>query len=335
MNRFLVQTVLILGGFALATSSAMAKKREKAPDLFDECPVKETIRVASENSIDGLQSLANCDDIEVAVADPEDFRIRAPVRFAPVRGDQEVEANDVDVIDPDQVRSKPKSVVASIKRQAGKKQKEPPFASRGVTQTGHDYVRIAPIKQEVDYDALALAAALPESVGTVAAAQTSVPMTAGAALNGESILVMRPQSYATSQDALIAETARRHRIDPLLLHAVIKQESGYKVKARSWVGARGLMQIMPGTGAMLGVRTEHLEDPATNIDAGARLLRKLAIRYNGNFDLVLAAYNAGEGAVQKYGNRIPPYKETQNYVRSVMAHYNKLLIENIGSVPAK
>jgi soluble lytic murein transglycosylase-like protein len=86
---------------------------------------------------------------------------------------------------------------------------------------------------------------------------------------------------------------------------------------------------------MLGVPRSQLNDPVVNIDAGARLIRQLAIKYEGNFDLVLAAYNAGEGAVAKYGNRIPPYRETQDYVRKVMANYNNLLAENTSGGAAR
>jgi soluble lytic murein transglycosylase-like protein len=79
------------------------------------------------------------------------------------------------------------------------------------------------------------------------------------------------------------------------------------------------------------VHPAHLNDPVINVDAGARLLRRLYFKYDGNFDLILAAYNAGEGAVQKYGNRVPPYRETQNYVKMVMQRYNKLLAEQNGA----
>jgi soluble lytic murein transglycosylase-like protein len=141
------------------------------------------------------------------------------------------------------------------------------------------------------------------------------------------ILSTRPASYSTTFDDTIQQVAIRHSVDPLLLHAVIKQESGYRQRVRSHAGAQGLMQIMPATGATLGVHFSQLGDAEINIDAGARLLKKLYYRYAGNFTLVLAAYNAGEGAVAKYGNRVPPYAETQNYVKSVMAHYNRLVAE--------
>jgi Transglycosylase SLT domain len=144
------------------------------------------------------------------------------------------------------------------------------------------------------------------------------------------ILSLRPTTYTTPFDQTIQNVARRHRVDPLLLHAVIKQESGYRQAVRSHAGAVGLMQIMPGTGASLGVATPDLVVPESNVDAGARLLKKLYYKYNGNFQLVLAAYNAGEGAVQKYGNRIPPFSETQNYVKRVLAHYDRLVADAIG-----
>lgn len=143
--------------------------------------------------------------------------------------------------------------------------------------------------------------------------------------NAEQILSLRPANYKTAFDETIQSVAHRHRVDPLLLHAVIKQESGYRQSVRSHAGAVGLMQIMPATGQSLGVAAEHLDLPESNVDAGARLLRKLYTKYSGDFRLVLAAYNAGEGAVAKYGNRVPPYAETRNYVKSVLAHYDKLV----------
>ncbi len=144
--------------------------------------------------------------------------------------------------------------------------------------------------------------------------------------SGDAILAMRPVSYSTPYDDMITRVAERHRIDPLLLHAVIKQESHYKERATSHAGARGLMQLMPGTARMLGVNGAAIAHPESNVDGGARLLRRLYTRYN-DFPLVLAAYNAGEGAVAKYGNQIPPYRETQDYVRKVMANYQQLAAE--------
>ncbi len=146
------------------------------------------------------------------------------------------------------------------------------------------------------------------------------------AVSGEAILAMRPVSYSTPYDDMITRVAERHRIDPLLLHAVIKQESQYKERATSPVGARGLMQLMPATARMLGIGGGSIAHAESNVDGGARLLRRLYGKFN-DFPLVLAAYNAGEGAVAKYGNQIPPYAETQNYVRKVMANYQQLANE--------
>lgn len=145
----------------------------------------------------------------------------------------------------------------------------------------------------------------------------------------DKILALRPMTYTTPFDQTIQSVAYRHRVDPLLLHAVIKQESGYRQSIRSHAGAIGLMQIMPATGASLGVATPDLVIPESNVDAGARLLKRLYYKYNGNFQLVLAAYNAGEGAVKKYGNQIPPYTETQNYVKRVLAHYDRLVSDAV------
>lgn len=118
---------------------------------------------------------------------------------------------------------------------------------------------------------------------------------------------------------LVASAAAETRVDPKLLHAIISVESGYQPKAVSPKGAVGLMQVMPGTGARFGVR--QLANPKENIKAGARYVKFLLGMFNNNLPLVIAAYNAGEGAVQKYRNRIPPYRETQNYVARVLASY--------------
>ncbi|KZE33247.1 lytic transglycosylase domain-containing protein [Crenobacter luteus] len=118
---------------------------------------------------------------------------------------------------------------------------------------------------------------------------------------------------------MIARVAREHRLDPELLHAIVSVESGYQSAALSPKGAVGLMQVMPATGERFGVT--ELSDPRQNLKAGARYLKFLLTAFNGNLPLVLAAYNAGEGAVQKYNNRIPPYPETRDYVAKVLASY--------------
>lgn len=119
--------------------------------------------------------------------------------------------------------------------------------------------------------------------------------------------------------ALIRDSAQRHRLDPRLLTAIIHVESRHRPDARSRKGAVGLMQVMPATGARYGVHhTRQLFDPAVNIDVGARYVSDLMDSF-GSLELVLAAYNAGEGAVMRYGNRVPPYPETRGYVRQVMA----------------
>jgi len=128
----------------------------------------------------------------------------------------------------------------------------------------------------------------------------------------------------TVYDRAIRRTAAAYRIDPLFLHAVIDAESSYRPDAVSRAGAVGLMQIMPTTGAGLGVDRAGLFDAGLNIDAGARHLKQLQRRYGRNFDLILSAYNAGEHAVARHGNRIPPFRETQNYVGRVMGKYQAL-----------
>jgi Zn-finger nucleic acid-binding protein len=133
-------------------------------------------------------------------------------------------------------------------------------------------------------------------------------------------------------DALIRQSGARHGVDPYLIFCVMEQESHFNVHALSPKGARGLMQLMPGTGARFGVRRPF--DPAQNIAGGTRFLKQLLQRFNGRVDLVLASYNAGEGAVAKFGGRVPPYRETRNYVRRVGYRYRQASKTPVRSVPA-
>jgi soluble lytic murein transglycosylase-like protein len=118
---------------------------------------------------------------------------------------------------------------------------------------------------------------------------------------------------------LIRKVAKKAKLSPELLHAVIQAESSYNPKAKSSAGAVGLMQLMPGTASRYGVT--NIWDPSQNLEGGARYLRDLLDMFKNNLRLALAAYNAGENAVKKYGNRIPPYPETQKYVRKVLDFY--------------
>jgi len=119
---------------------------------------------------------------------------------------------------------------------------------------------------------------------------------------------------------LINAIALGEGVEPALVHAVIAQESRYHPRAGSPAGAVGLMQLMPATAARYGLTPNDRYDPAKNVRAGIRYLKFLSRQFNGQLDLILAGYNAGEGAVQKYGNRIPPYRETQDYVRQVKGY---------------
>lgn len=122
-------------------------------------------------------------------------------------------------------------------------------------------------------------------------------------------------------DQLIANSASRHGIDPALMKAIMHTESGFNPRARSPVGAQGLMQLMPATARQYGVRNPW--SPAQNIEGSAKYLKYLKKLFKGNTKLVLAGYNAGQGNVLKYGG-IPPFKETRNYVKRVMSRYHNL-----------
>ena len=125
-------------------------------------------------------------------------------------------------------------------------------------------------------------------------------------------------NQANPYDGVIRRAAQRHELDPTLLTAVVRAESGFNPQALSSAGAMGLMQLMPETAKSLGVTDPY--NPAQNVDAGATMLRSLIDRYDGRLDLALAAYNAGPGAVDRY-NGVPPYAETRGYVESVLADY--------------
>ena len=134
------------------------------------------------------------------------------------------------------------------------------------------------------------------------------------------ILIDSLTSGDAELDQLIARIGEQEGIDPRFIHAVIWQESKYHPTARSHAGAQGLMQLMPSTAKRFGCRNPN--DPAENIAAGTKYLSWLLKRFEGNVELALAGYNAGEGSVDKY-NGIPPYRETQNYVRIISSRYGR------------
>ncbi len=131
-----------------------------------------------------------------------------------------------------------------------------------------------------------------------------------------------PLSPTTPYHDIIRAAADRYGVDADLIHCVIAVESNFNEKAISRMNARGLMQLLPTTAKRMGVR--NIFDPKENVDGGTRYLRDMLERYNGNITLALAAYNAGPEKVKRYGNRVPPYAETQNYVQRIARGYAKI-----------
>ena len=129
-----------------------------------------------------------------------------------------------------------------------------------------------------------------------------------------------PLSGDCDLDWIIYRAGQKAGVDPRFIHAVINQESKYNTKAVSPVGAQGLMQMMPATAERFGLKDPF--DPAANVEAGTKYLKWLLKRFDGDVSLALAGYNAGEGAVDKYKG-VPPYSETQNYVKKIVSKYGK------------
>lgn len=158
----------------------------------------------------------------------------------------------------------------------------------------------------------AFASQLASATATTAAAPAATTASAGLMSVGASEL---PADVPFGAE--ITAAAKKHGVDPALLAGLVKQESGFNPSAGSPAGARGLTQLMPGTAAGLGV--SNVLDPVQNLDGGAKYLRQQLDAFGGDVTRALAAYNAGPGAVQRYGG-VPPYAETQNYVRIVQAN---------------
>jgi soluble lytic murein transglycosylase-like protein len=161
------------------------------------------------------------------------------------------------------------------------------------------------------------AGAAADVTGAAALEESRPVLTAASPLVGQSLA-----GFSTGDakiDSLIVSAGRRHGVDPILLYAIMHRESSFKRGAISHKGARGLMQLMPATARRFGV--ESIFDPAQNIEGGTRYMRWLLDKFDGDVRLALAGYNAGEGAVMKYGWRVPPYRETQEYVRRISERY--------------
>jgi soluble lytic murein transglycosylase-like protein len=163
-----------------------------------------------------------------------------------------------------------------------------------------------------------------KKIADAATIQKATPIKVPAILAGHHISSGNP-----AIDALVQEAAALNGLDPCLVLSVMRAESSFNRSAVSVKGASGLMQLMPATATRFGVK--NIFDPRENVLGGTRYLRWLLDRFSGDVRLALAGYNAGEGAVEFYGQRIPPFLETQNYVRIIYSRYSSI---HLGSVPA-
>jgi soluble lytic murein transglycosylase-like protein len=168
--------------------------------------------------------------------------------------------------------------------------------------------------------------ALPAPQAGAASAASSAAAAIAAAAPSAAKPIAPAGARVLSLVPALSDAAKANQVDPLLLHAIAHVESRHNPGAVSHAGARGVMQVMPDTARRLGVADPErtLMNAQTNAMASAAYLRNLSLRYGDDLRLVLAAYNAGEGAVAKYGGSVPPYPETQAYVRNVLAVYKRL-----------
>jgi len=168
---------------------------------------------------------------------------------------------------------------------------------------------------------------LPASV-SACAGRLDVPSVSAGVVKLTAKQGLKGQTTGDSKlDALIITSAVRNKVDPALLFSVMKQESAFNNHAVSRVGARGLMQLMPETATRFGVR--NVFNSAQNVEAGARYIRFLLDNFGGDVSLALAAYNAGEGTVRKYGKSIPPYPETVKYVSRIRQRYEGICTSRV------
>lgn len=215
-------------------------------------------------------------------------------------------------------RAQEASIPLSVEAASGQLQRTPTLVVREVVTLPRADKQAAPVPPKNQGAPTKNAASKSSAAGapSVPATPSSIVLQPASATGSNEIQSTGNPKY----DELIAQSAARNGIDPNFIVAVMRQESGFNPRARSYKGATGLMQLMPATASRFGVT--NIYDPGQNIEGGARYLRFLLDSFNGDVSLVLAGYNAGENAVVNSGYRVPRYRETQNYVRSISARYD-------------